>query len=107
MVWPDGRGAGQHSLGFRFLSKNAEAWAAPELERIHGDSCSKAAVCPNPRLVIAAQSRLSRQTGARLFELRAESGCTSYPRWQTESPPNADRFFHRTVSERLALHSRR
>jgi DNA-binding SARP family transcriptional activator/predicted ATPase len=59
------------STGFAFLSKNGETWAAAELHRIHGDVLlqsddSSGAVTSYRRGIESA-----RQTGARLFELRA------------------------------------
>jgi predicted ATPase len=59
--------------GFGFLSKNAEAWAAPELERIHGDLLLQSGSLSESQASYRRAIDLSRQTGARLFELRAES----------------------------------
>jgi predicted RNA polymerase sigma factor len=59
--------------GFAFLSKNAEAWAAPELERIHGDLLLKSGSLSQSQASYRRAMDLSRQTGARLFEFRAES----------------------------------
>jgi DNA-binding SARP family transcriptional activator/predicted ATPase len=59
--------------GFGFLSKNAEAWAEPELERIHGDLLLQSGSLSESQASYRRAIDLSRQTGARLFELRAES----------------------------------
>jgi DNA-binding SARP family transcriptional activator/predicted ATPase len=59
--------------GFGFLSKNAETWAAPELERIHGDLLLQSGSLSESQASYRRAIDLSRQTGARLFELRAES----------------------------------
>jgi DNA-binding SARP family transcriptional activator/predicted ATPase len=59
--------------GFGFLSKNAEAWAAPELERIHGDLLLQSGSLTQSQASYRRAINLARQTGARLFELRAES----------------------------------
>jgi DNA-binding SARP family transcriptional activator/predicted ATPase len=66
--------------GFAFLSKNAEAWAAPELERIHGDLLLQSGNLSQSQASYRRAIDLSRQMGARLFELRAESQLhQSYP----------------------------
>jgi predicted ATPase len=59
--------------GFAFLSKNAEAWAAPELERIHGDLLLQSGSLSQSQACYRRAMDLGRQTGARLFERRAES----------------------------------
>jgi len=59
--------------GFGFLSKNGEGWAAPELERIHGDLLLQSGSLSQSQASYRRAIDLSRQTGARLFELRAES----------------------------------
>jgi DNA-binding SARP family transcriptional activator/predicted ATPase len=59
--------------GFAFLNKNAEAWAAPELERIHGDLLLQSGSLSQSQASYRRAIDLGRQTGARLFELRAES----------------------------------
>jgi DNA-binding SARP family transcriptional activator len=59
--------------GFAFLSKNAEAWAAPELERIHADLLQQSGSLSQSQAGYRRAIDLSRQMGARLFELRAES----------------------------------
>ena len=65
--------------GFAFLSKNAEAWAAPELERIHGDLLLQSGSLSQSQASYRRAIELSRQTGARLFELRAESRLHELP----------------------------
>jgi predicted ATPase len=68
-----GDGLANIASGFAFLSKNAEAWAAPELERIHGDLLLQGGSLPQSRASYRRAIDLSRQTGAQLFALRAES----------------------------------
>jgi DNA-binding SARP family transcriptional activator/predicted ATPase len=59
--------------GFAFLGKNAEAWAAPELERIHGDLLLQSGSLSESQASYRRAIGLGRQMGARLFELRAEA----------------------------------
>jgi predicted ATPase len=59
--------------GFAFLSKNGEAWTAPELERIHGDLLRQSGSLSQSQASYRRAMDLGRQMGARLFELRAES----------------------------------
>lgn len=59
------------ATGIAFLNKNAEAWAAPELYRIHGDLLLRSG---NQRQAAASYTRaieLSRQMGAVRFERRS------------------------------------
>lgn len=59
------------ATGIAFLNKNAEAWGAPELHRIHGDLLLRGG---NPKQASASYIRamdLSREMGALRFERRA------------------------------------
>jgi predicted ATPase len=69
--------------GFAFLSKNAEAWAAPELERIHGDLLLQSGSLIQSQASYRRAIDLSRRTGARLFELRAESQLHESPAFES------------------------
>jgi predicted ATPase len=57
--------------GFAFQSKNGEMWSAPELHRIHGDVLLHSGDAPQAQLSYRRAIESARQTGARLFELRA------------------------------------
>ncbi len=57
--------------GFAFLNKNGERWAAPELHRIHGDVLLHSGDASKSQVSYMHATELARQTGARLFELRA------------------------------------
>lgn len=70
--------------GFAFLSKNAEAWAAPELERIHGDLLLQSGHLSQSQASYRCAIDLGRQTGARLFELRAQSRLRELPPLENE-----------------------
>jgi predicted ATPase len=59
------------STGFAFLSKNGETWAAPELHRIQGDLLLQSGDETGARAGYERAIEAARQTGARLFELRA------------------------------------
>jgi predicted ATPase len=68
--------------GFAFLSKNAEAWAAPELERIHGDLLLQSGNLSQSQASYRRAIDLAGQMGARLFELRAKSQLHEAPAFQ-------------------------
>jgi DNA-binding SARP family transcriptional activator/predicted ATPase len=72
--------------GFAFLSKNAEAWAAPELERIHGDLLLQRGNLSESQDSYRRAIDLSRRTGARLFELRAASRLHAFPALESANP---------------------
>lgn len=59
--------------GFAFLNKNGEAWAAPELHRIHGDLLLQSKDISQSQASYHRAIELARQTGSRLSELRAAS----------------------------------
>jgi predicted ATPase len=65
--------------GFAFLGKNSEAWAAPELERIHGDLLLQSGSLSESQASYRRAIDLGRQMGARLFELRAEARLRESP----------------------------
>jgi DNA-binding SARP family transcriptional activator/predicted ATPase len=68
------------ATGFAFLSKHAEAWAAPELHRIHGDILFKSGSYSQAQVSYRQASELARRTGASLFELRAATRLRDLPR---------------------------
>jgi DNA-binding SARP family transcriptional activator/predicted ATPase len=68
--------------GFAFLSKNAEAWAAPESERIHGDLLLQSGNLSQSQASYRRAIDLAGQMGARLFELRAKSQLHEAPAFQ-------------------------
>jgi DNA-binding SARP family transcriptional activator/predicted ATPase len=57
--------------GFAFLSKNGEAWSAPELHRIHGDVLRRSGDASQSQGSYRKAMDAAGLTGARLFELRA------------------------------------
>jgi DNA-binding SARP family transcriptional activator/predicted ATPase len=59
------------ATGFAFLNKNGEAWAAPELHRIHGDLLLHSGDISQSRLSYFRAIELARQTGSRMSEMRA------------------------------------
>jgi DNA-binding SARP family transcriptional activator/predicted ATPase len=61
------------ATGFAFLNKNNETWPAPELHRIHGDLLLRTGDALRARASYRRAVDLARQSGARLFELRAEA----------------------------------
>jgi len=65
--------------GFAFQSKNAETWSAPELHRIHGDVLSQTGDTSQSRVSYWRAIESARQTGARLFELRAAARLRELP----------------------------
>ena len=69
-----GEGLANLSNGFAFQSKNGEVWAAPELHRIHAELLLRNG---NPEEAWASYERAlaaARQSGARMWELRAALG---------------------------------
>lgn len=66
--------------GFAFQSKNAETWSSPELHRIHGDVLLQSGHTEQSRASYWRAIELARQTGARLFELRAATRLRELPR---------------------------
>ncbi len=61
------------ATGFAFQSKNGELWSAPELHRIHGDILSRTGEAAQAQISYQRAVETSRQTGARMFQFRAES----------------------------------
>ena len=59
--------------GFAYLNKNGEAWSAPELYRIQGDLLLRTGDVSQSQVSYHRAIELARQTGSRLFELRATS----------------------------------
>ena len=57
--------------GFAFLSKNGEAWSAPELHRVHGDVLLHSGDASQSQVSYRKAIDAAGVTGARLFELRA------------------------------------
>jgi predicted ATPase len=57
--------------GLAFQSKNGETWSAPELHRIHGDVLLHSGDVTQSQVSYRRAIESARQTGARLFELRA------------------------------------
>ena len=74
--------------GFAFQSKNGEIWFAPELHRIHGDLLLRGGDIAGARTNYRRAIETARQTGARLFELRADDRLQSLAK-QEETPQNA------------------
>jgi DNA-binding SARP family transcriptional activator len=60
------------ATGFAFQSKNGELWCAPELHRIHGDVLQHSGDAALARISYQRAIETARQTGARMFERRAE-----------------------------------
>jgi predicted negative regulator of RcsB-dependent stress response len=61
------------ATGIAFLNKNGETWSAPELHRIHGDLLLQSGDRAQAKASYRRAADLARQTGARLFEQRAEA----------------------------------
>jgi predicted ATPase len=61
------------ATGFAFQSKNGELWSAPELHRIHGDILQHSGDIAQARSSYQRAVETARQTGARMFERRAEA----------------------------------
>ena len=61
------------ATGFAFQSKNGELWSAPELHRIHGDILSHSGEPVQAQVSYQRAVDASRQSGAQMFQLRAES----------------------------------
>ena len=59
--------------GFAFLSKNGEVWIAPEMHRIHGDLLRNSGDTSLSRASYQRAVESARQTGSKLFELRASA----------------------------------
>jgi DNA-binding SARP family transcriptional activator/predicted ATPase len=70
--------------GFAFLTKNAEAWAAPELERIHGDLLLRSGSLSQSQARYRCAIDLGRQTGASLFEVQAQLRLRELPPLENE-----------------------
>jgi predicted ATPase len=77
--------------GFAFLSKNGEMWAAPELHRIHGDVLLRSGDAFEAQVSYQRAIESARQTGARLFELRAAARLSELPMLQSERQNTAER----------------
>ena len=65
--------------GFAFQSKNGEVWSASELHRIHGDLLLHKGDTSEAEASYRRAVESARQTGARQFELRAESRLREAP----------------------------
>jgi len=65
--------------GFAFLTKNSETWAAPELHRIQGDVLRHGGDDFLSQVSYRRATESARQTGARLFELRAAARLDELP----------------------------
>ena len=79
------------ATGIAFLNKNAEAWAAPELHRIHGDILLRSG---NPQQAAASYTRamdLSREMGALRFERRAAARLLELSAGDEEQAISAER----------------
>jgi tetratricopeptide (TPR) repeat protein len=76
------------ATGFAFLNKNNETWPAPELHRIHGDLLLRTGDILRARASYRRAVDLARQSGARLFELRAEARLNESPELEI-GPPNS------------------
>jgi DNA-binding SARP family transcriptional activator/predicted ATPase len=61
------------ATGFAFQSKNGELWFGPELHRVHGDVLLHSGDAAQAQISYRRAVETSRQTGARMFQLRAES----------------------------------
>ena len=59
------------SIGFAFQNQNGETWISADLHRIQGDVLLKAGDAVEASACFRRALEASRQTGARLFELRA------------------------------------
>jgi len=59
------------SNGFAFQSKNGEVWSAAELHRIHGDLLRLAGSAGEAEASYRRAVESARETGAKMFELRA------------------------------------
>jgi predicted ATPase len=59
------------ATGFAFQNKNGELWSAPELHRIHGDLLLHSRDVSGAEISYRRAIESARQTGSRLFELRA------------------------------------
>jgi DNA-binding SARP family transcriptional activator/predicted ATPase len=79
------------ATGFAFLNKNGEAWSAPELNRIHGDLLLRSGDASQSRVSYQRAIALARQTGARLFELRAAARLRALPAHENDQANAAER----------------
>ena len=77
--------------GFAFQSKNGEFWSAPELHRIHGDVLLQSGDTAEARNSYRRAVEAARQTGARLFERRAEARLRGLPKLRAGGPNAAER----------------
>jgi DNA-binding SARP family transcriptional activator/predicted ATPase len=71
------------ATAFAFLGKNAEAWAAPELFRIHGDILCRSGSYSQAQASYRQAVELARRTGASLFEIRAATRLRDLPPLKT------------------------
>ncbi len=69
----EGEALANIATGFAFQSKNGELWSAPELHRIHGDILSRSGEPAQAQVSYQRAVDTSRQSGAQMFQFRAES----------------------------------
>lgn len=79
------------AIGFAFLSKNGELWAAPELHRVHGDLLLLSGDAPQSQISYRLAIESAQQTGGRLFELRAAACLRKPPALRKDRKNTAER----------------